>query len=116
MRDIADTLAFIAMGIIGGLVDQERDYLRKDLTDAFEDLLNRLPEGAVPEAQRPPLGYVVLKRRTGTTYGIASRIQPARVSAEKLHENRVAELLATDPPAPEEAGLFLVAEVREVQP
>ena len=59
MRDIADTLAFIALRIVGGLLQTEpaRDRLRKDLTDAFDELLNNLPEGSIA-ASRPPLGYV----------------------------------------------------------
>ena len=78
------------------------------------DLLLEIIELA-KAAQRPPLGYVVLKKRTEKTYSVASRIQPARASAEELRKLLTAELLATellatDPITPG-GSEFFVAEV-----
>jgi hypothetical protein len=54
MRDIADTLAFLAMKTVNNssliYLDAEKSkLLRREFTDTFEDLLNRLPEGAIAE-------------------------------------------------------------------
>jgi len=65
MRDIADTLAFLAIKTLtGGGFDlgPDRKDMRGALTGAFEDLLNRLPEGTV--APRPPLGYIAVDTRS----------------------------------------------------
>ncbi|WP_063023919.1 hypothetical protein [Nocardia niwae] len=49
MRDIADTLAFLAMQVVqgNGLTVTACPALRREFTDRFEDLLNRLPEGTI---------------------------------------------------------------------
>lgn len=73
MRDIADTLAFLAIKTLidGGFdLGPDRKDMRRTLSGAFEDLLNRLPEGVVPVVD--PLGYVVLGK-------IPSTYPPARM-------------------------------------
>lgn len=47
MRDIADTLAYLACKVVG----TDDKVVRKALTDTFEDLLDRLPEGALAEVR-----------------------------------------------------------------
>lgn len=55
MRDIADTLAFLAIKTTRDDTDDIRPIaakqLRADLTDVFEELLDRLPEGTIGEVR-----------------------------------------------------------------
>ncbi|WP_280412592.1 hypothetical protein [Nocardia asiatica] len=51
-RDIADTLAFLAVTTTEGNYSIATDAaFRRELTDRFEDLLNRLPEGTITEGR-----------------------------------------------------------------
>lgn len=111
MRDIADTLAFLATKTLidGGFdLGPDRKDMRRTLSGAFEDLLNRLPEGAVPVVD--PLGYVVLAKSRavdgGWRYHVssASRVQQSAEDAARLRA------------APSDEYVYVVAEVREVQP
>ncbi|MEU2013076.1 hypothetical protein [Nocardia sp. NPDC019302] len=50
-RDIADTLAFLAVKTTEGNYGIATDAaFRRELTDRFEDLLNRLPEGVIRDS------------------------------------------------------------------
>lgn len=110
MRDIADTLAFLAIKTVEGNYDIVTDSaFRRELTDRFEDLLNRLPEGAVPAAQRLPLGYVVLIKRpllvSGYRYTPVGAVEQDGdfLAYRKMHH-------------PLSDGEYVFADVREVQP
>lgn len=50
MRDIAETLAFIAYKVLTDAdPDTNEKSIRKEFADAFEELLNNLPEGWADE-------------------------------------------------------------------
>ncbi len=117
MRDIADTLAFLAIKTLtdGGFdLGPDRKNTRRALTDAFADLLNRLPEGDVPEIREadPPLGYVALSKSRLLDGGWRYRLLG---SAGWVHETAGAAAKYCAVSSDERA--YVVAEVsREVQP